>query len=800
MTTAITNAVSKRYLPKWVELDFSNNSNLKTDIQNRISDNIQTAFINALNNMKGDNKSGNGCPFSEVTLLAMAYFYSEIFKDKIQDNYYTLEVVKGFLDGNNLTRYTAIHEIDVKYYKLNDAHLFKHCWLIIQTAWFINSEYFGYHQHIDYINHYINTGDKLPIQHYNYDQIYLNKKYDEIDQKRNKGIPINGYNLVSQWYCSILFLICKELNLSIENFSLTNKDNREFNPLTKASRQLRSLMPFKIIECDIQSAFPTFIDIEIGSDLKNDVYNNLIKSKAITRNEAKILFNTICNSGKYKSEGETIQFFKECGYNTNQCESLIKLTHNSKTKFYSFMTKHEISAIQKFINDNNLQRATRLHDAIIFIDDKIKPIILNPYSNCFFGYKELNRIVCKESFSLSNKRLPYAYIGSIPKGLNITISQESAKPELKGIANGFMFYKDKYKYVSANFNVNDYQIDYAELKSRVKTMLSTLCFLNKKHVTNEQVYLILQHIRANSQYIFNVRALYFKAIKFTYQQSLVIERERNYNTIEHLVFKKNIDFLKALNEAEKAINSKNNYYELFCLLEDRISNNDYSYVDNAIITGHRKNNMLIYSIIRKFNFLCTGQTRKQRKSIKKEPLYISPIKRLLFKAISLKPQQQNAFMQKGCISYERELKQFSRLVNNRDTAKQLFLIICAIAGQKSYLLANQEIQNQLKFELVNEIFKYNLNCIDAGVNCFDYEFSLNSDNTIPVISDLENIFDSDLSNSIFNHISIEEAHYRGDVFFNEYLKFHNTEETKIGFSKPKITNPPLQLLEFEFDS
>ncbi|WP_330911402.1 hypothetical protein [Flavobacterium sp.] len=799
MTTAITHAVSKRYIPKWIELDFSNNSNLKTDIQNRISDNIQTTFINALNNMEGDNKSGNGCPFSEVTLLAMAYFYSEIFKDKIQDNYYKLEVVKGFLDTNNLTRYTAIHEIDVKYYKLNDASLFKHCWLIIQTAWFINSEYFGHHQHIDYVNHYIKTGDKLPIQHYNYDQIYLNKKYDEIDQKRDKGIPVNGYNLVSQWYYSILFLICRELNLSAKNFNLTNKDNREFNPLTKTSRQLRSLMPFKIIECDIQSAFPTFIDLEIGSDLKNEIYNNLVKAKKISRSEAKILFNTICNSGKYKSKEETKQFFIECGYNTNQCQSLIHLTHNPKIKFYSFMTNHEIKAIQKFINDNNLQRATRLHDAIIFIDDRIKPSILNPYSNCSFGYKELNRIVCKESFSLSNRRLPYAYIGSIPKELNIITLQESAKPELKGIANGFMFYKNKYKYVSATFNINDYQIDYNDLKNRIKTMLSTLCFLNKKKVKKEQIYLILQHIRVNSQYVFNVRALYFIAIKFQHQESLIIEKERNYNTIQHLVFKKNIDFLKARNEAEKVVNNKNNYYDLFCLLEDRITNNDFGYVDNAIVTGHRKNNLLIHAVIRKFNFLCTGQIRKERKLIKNEPLYISPIKRLLFKALSLKPQQQSAFIQKGCISYERELKRFSRLVNNRVIAIQLFLIICAITGQKSDLLANLEIQNQLKFELVQEIFKYNLNCIEAGVICFDYEFKPNSDNAIPVISDLENIFDSDLSNSIFNHISIEDAYCRGDMFFSEYLKFHNTEETKIDFSKPKTTQPFLQLPEFDFD-
>jgi hypothetical protein len=148
MSPATSQAVPKTYIEKWIELDFYNNSNLKTDIQNRISVDIGTRFLNALNDIRGDNKNGYGVSFSEVTLLALAYFYNEIFNHKIKDSYYTLEMVKGFLDANNLAKYTAIHEIDVTFYKLNDAPLFKHCWLIIQSSWFFNSQYFGHHQHI----------------------------------------------------------------------------------------------------------------------------------------------------------------------------------------------------------------------------------------------------------------------------------------------------------------------------------------------------------------------------------------------------------------------------------------------------------------------------------------------------------------------------------------------------------------------------------------------------------------------------------------------------------------------------
>ena len=63
---ATQTAVPKTYIAEWIKLDFFNNSNLKTDIQNRISDNIEQNFINALNEIRGDNKNSYGIPFSEI--------------------------------------------------------------------------------------------------------------------------------------------------------------------------------------------------------------------------------------------------------------------------------------------------------------------------------------------------------------------------------------------------------------------------------------------------------------------------------------------------------------------------------------------------------------------------------------------------------------------------------------------------------------------------------------------------------------------------------------------------------------
>ncbi len=771
-------AISKTYIPEWAKLDFDNNSNLKTDIQNRISVDIESNFKKALNDIKGD--MGTGENFSEIVLLALAYFYSEIFKEKKKDSYYSLEMVKGFLDANNLTTYTAIHEIDVKFYKLNDTSLFKHCWLIIQSAWYFNSEYFGHHQHIDYVNHYLATGEKLPIQQYNFDRDYLEKKYNTIDKAKIKNLPLNGFKLVNQWYYGILFLVCKELELPITHFIISQTDNREFNPITKTSRQLRSLAPFKIIECDIKSAFPTFLDVETDAKLKDHVYNNLMLSKGITRGEAKVLFNTVCNSGKYKSKEETIAFFLACGYTQLECQDLIKLTHNFKRKFYSFMTEYERAAIQHFIFINDLKRCGRLHDAVLFIDNKIKPQIFKVDPNCEFGYKELNQPIYKETFSLSDKRLPYAYVSSIPKGLNLVLTHEALKPEVKGVAKGFKIYREKYSYISAPFNINDYNIDYNTLLFKIETMLSTLHYLNSKNTNPEHIYLILQHIRIHSQYVFNVKALYFRVMKFQYVANLVMLKERDYDIVETLLFKKKIDFLNAMNSAKRIVNSKNNYSELFALFQERIINDDYEYVTEAItISGRKNNNLLVYALVRKFNLLCTGLHRKERKRVKSDTLYNSSIKNVTLKAISLKQQQQNAFMQKGIKKYERELKEYNRLINNRKIAQQLFLILCDLAGETQDLIdfENIAVQNQLKAELIAMIDKKEPN-FETGAMEFDKRFKTNIKKELPINTDLENVFDTDLNKSIFNQLTVEEASYRGEVFLEEYLKFHGEDEIK----------------------
>jgi hypothetical protein len=797
-------SVPKRYIAPWIKLDFFNDSNLKSDIQNRISPTVKTDFIMALQDMKGDSKDGGGISFSEVTLLAMAYFYSEIFKGKIENKHYSLEMVKGFLDGNNLTSYTAIYEVDVEFFKLLDAPYFKHCWLVVQCAWYFNSEHFGHHQYIDYMNHFIISGEKLPIENYNYDRTHLEEKHKEFEEERKTKGPINEFKLVSDWYYGILFLVCKELDLSTTHFNVFVKDNREYNPLSKTSRQLRNLAPFKIIECDIKSAFPTFLDSMTGAKLKDLVYNNLMKSNSISRREAKVLFNRVCNSRKYKTKDFTAEFFRACGYSEEHIEMLLYYTYNDHLIFFQFMTRKEEKAINTFVKQNNLERGARLHDALLFLDTNVKAEYLNMkvLPNCDFGYKELNRPVIKESFCLSQKQLPYAYINSIPKGLNLIAKHDYLKSYVVGEAGGFRFYKKNYKYISASFNLNDHQTDYRRFHLNCKIMFSTLQYFNKQVTDPRHIYLILRHIRERSNIVFNVRAMYFKVLKYKYDATLIAMKKRDYDFVGDSKFKRKIDYVKALNISRGVVNCNHNLKELYSLIEERIINEDYGFLNELSVKGHRNNNILVYVVVRKFNLLCNGRLRTTRKTVKGEALYNTPIKSLPAKSITSSNRTAKATMVRQKKKQQRELIESKRFIDNRPIAQQLLLILGEVVGEKTdvNLVQNLDVQSQLKLELISMADERSFSSIEDGVAEFDLRYIKKIKSELPIVLNSQEIYQSDLNNSVFHQISMEEASNSGEPFFTEYIKFHNLEFKEVHKLLMKSVKLIYNLPEVDFDS
>lgn len=804
-------ASQKAFISHHIKLDFFNNSNLKTDIQNRISNESEINFQKALENIQGDNKETKGTNLSELALLAMAYFFERIFPENVQikDADYCINSVKGFFDACNNTPYTAIYEIDTTYYKLRDTALFKACYLVMQSTWFFNSPYFGRHQYLEYASHYIKTGEQLPIEMYRYDKGDLLRKYERIDENRNtkfhpKGEP--AFKFVEQWYYYILYLVCKELELPANNFKTTLKDFREYNPLTKCPRILRAETPFKVIECDIKSAFPSFLDLQSGSRIKDEVYTNLMERKNITRSQAKVLFNSHLNSGKYKAKGEIQAFLVECGYTGTQAKEITNYT-NGKVKFIVHMSELEQVAIQDFIETNALKNAVRLHDSVLFIDSGMKYLNLKAENGLIeFGMSVLKKPVFSNSFGYSNKSLRFAYISSVPPATsedfkNLLRKQILTKPKIKGEANGFKFYTEKYEYISASFDLNQ-KYNFEDFVFNCREMVSTLNYLNGKPISKILLYLILSHIRQNSNVIFNLRFLYRELLKHRTRIDDVITRQRDFELTEHLIFRKKIDFLNALNNARGEVNKKVRLKHLFRTLEKRISKGDFSFIDYKM-KGKAKTNQLAKDIVLRINELITGNKRKPKaQTVKAYPLYST-----IYKEGASYPFEPHKFTnsirlaQRKIQVYERELLRVNRLINNRETVIQYLFILGELTGlePKANIKPIPETIQQEKTFLIEKLTGQQYKSIQQGEKAFNRSFISKPPkeikNHIPALED----FSTSLEHSAFN-IDIQEAHERGEQFFYAYLKFHNLDDThkKVNeVKKQKIILPEMDFRDWE---
>ena len=181
-------------------------------------------------------------------------------------------------------------------------------------------------------------------------------------------IKMNTYSTAKQverhkyYILSLLSLSCAG---HMFGFKTTSVDNRVFNTATKTTRQLRGYTPYELIQCDIKSAFASFLDTLVGSDIALQVYSNLEKKYTIERSEAKTWFNMMLNDNK-RSAHEAKAFFKACGYTKEQVTKIIALTLKEKGSFYKTMTKMEDNLIEEFKYINRLDyTAVRLHDAII---------------------------------------------------------------------------------------------------------------------------------------------------------------------------------------------------------------------------------------------------------------------------------------------------------------------------------------------------------------------------------------------------------------------------------------------------
>lgn len=804
-------ASQKAFISHYIKLDFCNDSRLDADIQNRISDDSEINFQNALQNIQGDNKETKGVTLSELTLLAMAYFYERIFpKDAISDAVYTVEGVKGFFDACNHTQYTAIYEVDITSHKLKDTALFRACYLIVQTAWFFNSEHFGRHQYLEYANHYIITKQKLPIDEYTYCKNDLIKQYGRIDIKRRegtlpKGIP--AYYFVQQWYFHILFLVVRELGLNESNFIDTHTKHREYNPSIKLPTLLRWETPFVTVHCDIKSAFPSFLDAITGSNIGSGIYENIMQRRGCSRPDAKRLFNTSLNSGKkdYWKKEKAFNHLVSWGYTNDQANHILHFTHDPERSFTEHMSEIEEEVIEKFVYGNDIQKYVRLHDAVIYIDNKT-----TPYFKTFDGYnihieqERPKNPVYTNSFKYSNKSLRFAYLSSIPPATkedykNLIRKQILTSPEVKGQANGFKIYADKYEYISASFNIADFY-DFETFIYNCREMISTINYLNDEPISKSKLYLILCHIRQNSNIVFNVRYVYRMLLKHLNDIGDVIVQSRDFELTERKTFRRELDFLIAYNTAKGIVNKNYRLFQLFNELDKRFANQDFSFVHYQT-SGRAKADELTKRITLRINELTTGRKRKPHaQTLNLQPLYSNMYKELVSYPVEHhKKANTTRLTQRKIQVYEKELIRINRLINNREIAVQYLFIIAEITGQESEteIRRDENIIQAEKTFLMEQIAVREYKTIEQAAKAFNRLFLPSLTEVKPnnlTIDDIE----TSLEHSAFN-IDIQEASARGEQFFQEYLKFHNLDENQKEVKKERKKKEKYIFPQFDFD-
>jgi hypothetical protein len=728
------------------------NDNFKEDIQKLSSERIPFDFFEGIQTLKGNGYNANGITsFSHLTKLAIAYFYECIFNDKVKDADYTIYAVKGYLDACNLTNFIPSNTLVGEYKELNKTPLFDACYLIIQTAYHY-SEVFGKHQLLDYLNHYITTGEKLPDSAYNFDLNYLHTKYNDIERdKTKKGFYQNTKSYLTNWYYSSQELILNELQIFNSNFKQQKENEfRLYNSFAQCPRTLRYIQPVLLVGFDITGAYPSFIDRAVGSNLGKTIYDNLASAKNITRPEAKTLFNRALNSKKYRlglKRDAYFQMLLDCGYTLIQANKILyEITDNPDSLFFDWASEIEQSFINQFKKENRAFNSTRVHDAIFLIRDKtIDYSKFNlSFENVSFDFQYYGVNLSNESFFVSNNKKPFRVCSFAPKGFDMATIHEQQKSDVKGLFNSVLpviinqglvnertieqvidvtFYKESFLYLSCKFEY-DALTTYDEVLNNFIISFNKLFFLNKKEITFKNIFEILQHYRKQTNLCFSIESMaaaIFDNISYSYKPTDADFELRDFSINRHFHVENDFAFMIALNTARGIISKK------YLLEQIKESNENYFFkVENRV-----KDSTLKY-IIDYLNINRVGQANYSKRVVSVPLLNNILLIEGQKKVICSEPIENQQVKTRG-----ESKKTLIKKALNKSKAKELI----------NYLKGDK-IENQKAFELmqidINDI-KESIENIIALTNAAT---NLTDKPIIPIIPNIE-YFETDLKKSIF---------------------------------------------------
>lgn len=201
---------------------------------------------------------------------------------------------------------------------------------------------------IKYLNVYNESGVKLKSKYFKYDLVILKKYYEKADEKKKDGDLYNPFN-IKAYRNYVFFMVLKLQGEYIDSddilFNVSITDNREYNPATKIPSILRGFLPIYIKEYDIKRAFPTFIDMELGTNYRIECYEKLNKkafAKALNANSSKP------NDDYYYKCIEDL----EKVYGSRAYEVLTPERFSEKGRTFRDFTKYEKEFIEQFIKEN----------------------------------------------------------------------------------------------------------------------------------------------------------------------------------------------------------------------------------------------------------------------------------------------------------------------------------------------------------------------------------------------------------------------------------------------------------------
>lgn len=158
----------------------------------------------------------------------------------------------------------------------------------------------------------------------------------------------------------------------IGNYMNIATRNREYGAITALPTKLRKLIPLEFIELDITSANPQFVDSLIHSNNAFNVYSNIMENEGITRDKAKVKYNTYLNAHKFSIKKAKDFYSNVCGCSVDEAQQLANKTAQVKHgAMFEQMTGIEntiMNDLMNYLTPNSI----RLHDALLIPSWEIK--------------------------------------------------------------------------------------------------------------------------------------------------------------------------------------------------------------------------------------------------------------------------------------------------------------------------------------------------------------------------------------------------------------------------------------------